>query len=121
MRVISAITEPTVASSAWASRLGHRLSSRRACLALLQAPGSKRLELQASTSHRRVTGLLVPEHRDERAPASAQPGPEGSAAHAIRLKSAHGERRARDEAAGALKSPRIPANSGALLPCYLAG
>ncbi len=63
-----------------------------------------------------MTGLLVPEHRDERAPnprdpASAQPRPEGSAARAIRLMGEQGEPQARDEAAGALKSPRIGAKS----------
>jgi hypothetical protein len=54
-----------------------------------------------------MTGLLVPDRRDKRAPdprdpASAQPGPEGSAARAIRLMGTHGEPHAQDEAAGAL-------------------
>jgi len=76
------------------------------------APGSKRLKLEVSTSHRPMTGLLVPDHRDERAPnprdpASAQPGPEGSATCAIRLMGTHGEPHAQDEAAGPMKSPPI--------------
>jgi hypothetical protein len=105
-------TSAGASSSAWASRRGHRDSSRRTRPALLQPPGSKRLKLQASSSHRRMTGLLAPDHPDEparnpAAPASAEPSAEGSAARAISLMRAQGEPQGRDEAAGALNSPRI--------------
>ncbi len=98
----------SVFSSAWASRPGRHLSRRRAHRPPLRSPGSK--SPQTTTSRRPMTGLLVPEHRDERAPdprdpASAQPGPEGRAAPAIRLMGPHGEPHALGQAAGALKSP----------------
>ncbi len=94
-----------------------------------------RLKLEASTRHRPITGLLVPDHPGERVanprdPASAQPGPEGRAARAIRLMDAHDKPHAWGQAAGALKSSRIGTKSrigaksllslGQLIFCYLA-
>ncbi len=68
-----------------------------------------------------MTGLMVPEHRDERVanprdPANAQPGPEGIAALATRRVCTNGQAYQRGEAAGTLKSPPTGADRAQSLP-----
>jgi hypothetical protein len=119
MRVIAAMTEPTVAKAILKCMgLPPRappLTPART-FGFASDPGPKRLKRLASTSHRSMTGSQA-DHRDERAlnlrdPASAQPGPQGRGACSIRFTSPRGVPNAQGQAAGALKSSRIGPKRG---------